>query len=174
MSKEISARNYKMLSGFGWGVGSAVINGVLDNMKSERNQNLDNYLILRPFPQFETGGKDLEELWTEYRSGFIPLAGIGIFVFGNKKDKDTRDIVRASGMIEEFEIAVKKGLKIIPIGSTGFVAKELWSSIINDFDKYYQEHTELKKEFDKLGDDSLTNEEIIKAVICIINNLNKK
>ncbi|MCD1653097.1 hypothetical protein K7J14_00030 [Treponema zuelzerae] len=61
-----------MLTGFGWGVGSAVINGVLDNMESERNQNMDNYLIMRPFPQFETHGKNLKELWVEYRKDLYP------------------------------------------------------------------------------------------------------
>lgn len=174
LSKEISSKGYKILSGFGWGVGSAVINGVLDNMKSERNQNLDNYLILRPFPQFETGTKKLPELWTDYRISFIPLAGIAIFVFGNKKAKDTGDIVSANGMQEEFDIALKSGLKPIPIGATGFLAKELWEAIIKEFDKYYPNHSDLKTEFEKLGDATLSNMDIIKTTINIINNLNKK
>jgi len=174
LSKEISSRGYKILSGFGWGVGSAVINGVLDNMKSERNQNLDNYLILRPFPQFETGAKKLPELWTEYRKSFIPLAGTAIFVFGNKKAKDTGDIVPANGMQEEFDIAIANGLKPIPIGATGFVAKDLWEQITKNFDKYYPDHPELKTEFDRLGDAALSNSDLIKTTINIINNLNKK
>lgn len=174
LSKEISSKGYKILSGFGWGVGSAVINGVLDNMKSERNQNLDNYLILRPFPQFETGTKKLAELWKEYRSNFTPLAGIAIFAFGNKKAKDTGDIISANGMQEEFDIALKNGLKPIPIGATGFLAEELWKTVNKEFDKYYPDHPELKTEFEKLGDTTLSNSELIKATINIINNLNKK
>lgn len=174
ISKELSASNYKIVSGFGWGVGSAIINGVLDNMTHERNQNLDNYLILRPFPQFETGGKNLKELWTEYRNGFIPLAGIALFVFGNKRNKDNGEIVVANGMQEEFDIAVKAGLKVIPIGATGFLAGDLWKLLIEKFDDYYPGATDLKANFEKLGDLSLSNDEIIRNVLNIINKLNKK
>lgn len=173
LSKQISSNGFKILSGFGWGVGSAVINGVLDNMKSERNQNLDNYLILRPFPQFETGGKKLSELWTEYRNNFIPIAGIGIFVFGNKMDKISGSIIAATGMLEEFKIAFNCGLKIIPIGATGFVAKELSNEIIKDFDKYYPDHPQIKILIERIDDPDLSNEEIIKTTIDIISQLNK-
>ncbi len=172
LSKVISSKGYKILSGFGLGVGSAIINGVLDNMKSERNQNMDNYLIMRPFPQFETGGKKLKELWTEYRHSFIPLAGIAIFVFGNKTEGGT--IVPAGGVQEEFDIAIKNGLKPIPIGATGFKAKELWELVYKDFDKYFPDNEDIKKEFEKLGDTALTNTELIKTTINIINSLNKK
>lgn len=174
LSKAISSKGYKILSGFGWGVGSAVINGVLDNMKSERNQNIDNYLILRPFPQFETGDKKLSELWTDYRKSFIPLAGIAIFVFGNKKGKDAGTIVPGTGMLEEFDIALKSGIKPIPIGVTGFVAQEIWKTVINEFDKFYPDHPDLKAEFMKLNDPALEKEKIIQIVINIINHLNKK
>lgn len=172
LSKAVSASNYKILSGFGLGVGSAVINGVLDNMQSERNQNLDNYLILRPFPQFETGAKKLPELWTDYRKAFIPLSGIGIFVFGNKL-KDGQ-IVSANGMQEEFEIALQNGIKPIPIGATGYLAKELSDMVIKDFDKYYGENPELKPQFELLNNPATPNSEIIKTVITIINTLNRK
>ncbi len=172
LSKEISSKGYKILSGFGLGVGSAIINGVLDNMKSEHNQNMDNYLILRPFPQFETSGKNIKELWTEYRHNFIPLAGIAIFVFGNKMENGK--IISAGGMQEEFDIAIKHGLKPIPIGATGFLAKELWEIICKDFDKYFPENKDLKNEFLKLGDSALSNVDLIKVTINIINKLNKK
>lgn len=174
LSKKLSEKSYKILSGFGWGVGSAVINGVLDNMESERVQKLDDYLILRPFPQFVTGGKNLKELWTSYRQNFIPLAGIAIFVFGNKIDKTTKDIIPANGVVEEFEIAISNGLKVIPIGSTGYVAKELWQKVIDDFDTYYPLNPELKDEFIKLGEDSATDALLIHSTINIINKLNSK
>lgn len=174
LSKQLSSAGYKLLSGFGWGVGSAVINGVLDNMKHERNQNLDNYLILRPFPQYETSSQKLPELWNEYRKGFIPLAGIAIFVFGNKKSRDTDDIITAGGMQDEFDIAVAKGLKIIPIGATGFLAKQLLEKVITNFTDYYPDHLALKAELEQIGDETVSNENIIQSVINILNHLNTK
>jgi len=174
LSNSLSHDSYKILTGFGWGVGSAVINGVLDNMETEKNQNMDNYLIMRPFPQFETKGKKLKELWTDYRKKFIPLAGIGIFVFGNKKNKTTGVIDPAGGMIEEFEIALSNGLIVIPVGATGYVAKELWQKVIDNFDTFFPNNTALISEFNKLGDSSVTNEELIKTIMNIINHLNSK
>lgn len=174
LSKEISQNSYKILTGFGWGVGSAIINGVLDNMESEKSQNIDNYLIMRPFPQFETKGKNLKDLWTDYREKFIPLGGIAIFVFGNKKNKLTGGIEQATGMIEEFEIAKKRGLMLIPIGATGFVAMELWQKVLRNFKSYFPNNLEIKDDFEKLGKSSLTNKQLIKIIIKIINNLNSK
>lgn len=174
LSKEISRNSYRILSGFGWGVGSAIINGVLDNMDQEKSQNLDNHLIMRPFPQFETKGKNIKELWTDYRKKFIPLAGVAIFVFGNKKNKTTGDIESASGMIEEFEIALSNGLKVIPIGATGFVSKDLWQKVINEFEIFFPDNLDLKDEFIKLGKSNSPHDELIKSIIKIINILNSK
>jgi len=174
LSKSLSHSSYKILTGFGWGVGSAVINGVLENMETERNQNMDNYLIMRPFPQFETKGKNLKELWAEYRKKFIPLAGIAIFVFGNRKNKESGQIEEGTGVIDEFEIAVENGVLVIPIGATGFVAKKLWDRVINSFDQYFPNHGNLFDDFKLLGDENLKNEIIIQTTIKLINNLNSK
>lgn len=174
LSKSLSHNSYKILTGFGWGVGSAVINGVLDNMETERNQNIDNYLIMRPFPQFETKGKNLKELWLDYRKKFIPLSGIAVFVFGNRKNKNTGAIEDATGVIDEFEIAVMNGVLVIPIGATGFVAKKLWEKVMTAFDQYFPNNANLIDDFKLLGDDNLDNEVIIQTLIKLINNLNSK
>jgi hypothetical protein len=174
LSRTLSKNSYKILTGFGWGVGSAVINGVLENMETERNQNMDNYLIMRPFPQFETKGKNLKELWTEYRNRFIPLAGVAIYVFGNRKNKTTGVIEEATGVIDEFEIAVKNGLLVIPIGATGFVSKTLWDKVISSFDQFYPNHSFLLEDFKTIGDQTVENSKIIEATLNIINNLNSK
>ena len=170
LSLVISSHNYKIVSGFGLGVGSAVINGVLDNMQNHRNQNLDHYIILRPFPQFIPSGKDRNVIWKEYREKFIQLAGIAVFVFGNKASgKELAD-----GMEKEFEIAIEQGLKVIPIGATGFMAEKLWNKVYSDFVTYYREKPDLKELFEKLNDRSFSPSEIIDLTIKIINRLNSK
>lgn len=173
ISLSCSKEGYKIVSGFGLGVGSAVINGVLENMQDKRNQNLDNYIIMRPFPQFPTGGKDLIQLWKEYREKFIPLAGIAVFVFGNKRNNEG-ELIIADGVEKEFEIAYKKGLKVIPIGATGGMAEELWKRVIADFDKYYGEYPTIKPFIESLGNKSITLHKHIGTVINIINQLNHK
>lgn len=171
LSKELSKSGYKILSGFGLGVGSSVINGVLENMKEKRNQNLDHYLILRPFPQTAANPDELKANWRAYRESFIPLAGIAIFVFGNKLVNGK--IMLADGLKEEFEIAVQKGLKVIPIGLTGYMAQECLNIVMADFAKYFPDTPELQSDLKLLGDNSLTEEGVIAIVIKIINSLNK-
>jgi hypothetical protein len=171
LSKQLSKENLLIVSGFGLGVGSSVINGVLENMTDKKNQNIDEYLILRPFPQFNTTTKSIKEIWKDYRVSFIPLAGVAIFVFGNKLQKN--EIVKADGMIEEFEIAVQKGLKVIPIGCTGFVSQELYEKVMNNFTTYYPDDIHLKKDFELLGSADSEPQEIISIVIKIMKQLNK-
>ena len=170
LSFAISSGNYKIVSGFGFGVGSATINGVLDNIENRRNQNTDHYIAMRPFPQFVTGTKTIQELWKEYREKFMQLVGIVLFVFGNKNGGTTL----ANGMQEEFELALAKGLKVIPIGSTGFMAEQLWKRVCNDFSTYYPNDPDLKPSFESLGSKNLSFSEIIKVTVGIIDRLNSK
>lgn len=168
LSSELSKNELKIVTGFGLGVGSAIINGVLENMENKRNKNLDYYILMRPFPQYPTGGKDLKQLWTEYRNRFIPLAGIAIFVFGNKNEG--KDL--AGGMQEEFDIAIEKGLKVIPIGATGYISEILLNNVISSFKTYYPENTQLLPLFKSLNDKGISLNEHISTTVKIINNLN--
>lgn len=129
---------------------------------------------MRPFPQVVNKGTDIKELWTNYRKKFIPLAGIAVFVFGNRRNRETGEIEPSNGMYEEFEISRDKGLKIIPIGATGFVAKEIWERVINEFDRYYPDYSNLKEDFLILGDIKNPSATILKSILKIINTLNSK
>ena len=173
LSKQIIEDKLRLVNGFGWGVGSAVINGALDAIYNKSGKFSENQLILRPFPQFKSGTKELPELWEEYREKMISQAGISIFVFGNRLKKGTKDIENANGVRLEFEIAKKQGCYLIPIGITGYMASELWKEVINNFETFYPNHLDLKDEFKKLGDESLVEDEILKNVKKIINSLKK-
>ena len=123
--------------------------------------------MLRPFPQ----GEKSKELWTDYRKDMISYAGISIFIFGNKLVDGK--LTTANGVREEFEIARKNGLVLIPIGATGFVAKEFWDLINKDFTSYFPKHPGIESNFALIGNESATNEQLIESVISIINLLNK-
>lgn len=125
LSNFLISENYKIISGFGFGIGSSIINGALDKIYESKYRHVNEYLGLFPFPQYENGEKKLAERWMENRNEMISSAGVCIFIFGNKID-DNGEIVDANGMFEEFEIAKKTGKIIIPIGSTGFTAKKIF------------------------------------------------
>lgn len=136
LSRKLISENYRVISGFGLGIGSSVINGALEEIKSSKYKRISDFLILRPFPQFITGeSKSLAEEWTEYRKDMITQSGIAIFMFGNKRMPDG-SIQIANGMLEEFELANKQNKCIIPIGITGGAAKVIYDIMENEKNKY--------------------------------------
>lgn len=134
LSKAISNDQCRVISGFGLGIGSAVITGVLEQTLMNGGRLDNDQLVLRPFPQSQSGERPLAELWTEYRHDMLAYAGVALFLFGNKLD-ETGSLVLSNGMREEFEIAVSKGLFIIPVGITGSVSAELWNEVIQTYDE---------------------------------------
>jgi len=90
---------------------------------------------MRPFPQFIKDDKERANVWTRYREAIIGKSGIALFFMGNKRNG--KETVAANGVIEEFEIALSKGVFVIPIGCSGFVAKTLWERVTADIATYY-------------------------------------
>jgi hypothetical protein len=172
LSKGIISQGFRIVNGFGWGVGSAVINGALEAIYEKPDRRSEDQLIIKPFPQFKTGEKELNELWEEYRQRMISLAGVAIFMFGNKNDKDGK-LVIAGGVKREFEIAVEKGLVPIPIAITGYVTSEIYQEITKDPSKYYKGIEWIIPLLGELTSDKLTETELISKIILIINKLNK-
>lgn len=127
LSRFLVSNDYKIISGFGLGVGSSVINGALDEIYKTKYRHVNEHLGLFPFPQHDDGEKSIAERWTDNRNQMISEAGVCIFIFGNKKVSG--EVVSASGMMEEFRIAKERGKIIIPIGSTGFAAKEIFDEM---------------------------------------------
>lgn len=168
ISKEIVINNLTVINGFGLGVGSAVINGALDAVYSTPKKFSENQLVVKPFPQFPSGGKDLKELWEEYRQNMISRAGIILILFGNKKIDDGSN-ENAKGVKREFEIALSKGLWPIPIHYTGYMASEIFHLLLKEFRDY-----KIPEQFIKdIGDLKYHKDDIEKSVAEIISLINK-
>lgn len=167
LSKELIKKNFNVVNGFGLGVGSAIINGALDAVYSEPKKYSENQLILKPFPQFPSEGKDLGELWEKYRQNMISRAGVSIILFGNKDDNGK--IINAGGVKREFEIALEHGVIPLPIFYTGYMAKEIFDMISADFSKYNLTE-ELVKDLAEL---TLHKEDFQKSVQKIVSIVQK-
>lgn len=172
LSYKIAEKEYKIVSGFGLGIGSIVINGALEYKLNSSYQNLDDLLILRPFPQIQSGVKTIPEIWTEYRKEMISKAGIAIFVFGNKLSGDG-SIIDSNGMMEEFEICLQNNVIAIPIGLTGYVSKKLWDRVTSDLNNYYPENKDLHEAIIELGSETISKDDIITNTIKAISILQK-
>ena len=130
LTKELVKRDHKIVSGFGLGVGSFVITGALEQVYMLAGKTVKDQLILRPFP-IGVGGDKHER----YREDMLSYAGIAIFLFGNK-EQDGRQ-VPASGMMQEFDIAERTGMLVLPVGCTGSAARELWERVVKAYDRYF-------------------------------------
>ncbi|HEK21208.1 MAG TPA: hypothetical protein ENO28_12225 [Bacteroidetes bacterium] len=173
LAKKIVSSGYNVVNGFGWGVGSAVINGALEAIYNKPQKSSFDQLILRPFPQFKTGKKELSELWEEYRQNMISLSGIAIILFGNKKN-DNGQIVNAKGVVREFEIAIEQKAIPIPIGKTGFAAKEIYDTVAKKFEDYYSSTPWIIPFIEEINDKNYEQDRIIETLIKIIHTINKQ
>jgi Sir2- and TIR-associating SLOG family/SIR2-like domain len=169
LSKRLIKEDLTVVSGFGMGIGSAIINGVLEQLREQNTESLDERLVLRPFPQRQTGETPIPVQWDRYRREMIPLAGIALFLFGNKFVGDK--VVLADGMRKEFDIAIEHELKILPVGATGYVADALWNEVKGKFEDYYAEP--LREPFLALGDSTLTDEQLIDKIVSTIRVLKR-
>lgn len=172
LSKKIISLNFRVVNGFGWGVGSAVINGALEAIYENPKRLSEDQLIIKPFPQFETSQKKLPQLWEEYRQRMISLAGIAIFVYGNKRDENG-EIIAANGVTREFEIALQHGLIPIPIGATGYVSQELWKAARPEIEDRFNSVPKLIALYDQLGDENKSPESLLEVIIEMLKELQK-
>ncbi len=175
LTKNILSNKCKIVTGKGKKVGDIVIDGALDYMFSTKYRHFDEYIKMRPFPlecvregiSEEEKEKAKKQRNTKYRDEMLQEAGVAVFVYGNKQDKNSASIINSTGMEDEFNIAFQRGIKPIPIGATGFMAKELWDEVINNFDEYYPSNEdnkntikEIKTLIQEIGDESLFKKQI--------------
>lgn len=173
LSKKLIDKEYKIVSGFGLGVGSAVINGALEEIYFYGKKATDEQLILRPFPQSQTGKTERAVLLDAYRHDMISLGGVAIFVFGNKLDGS--GVIPANGVRREFEIALEYGLKVVPIGATGYVAKELWAEVDAGLDRFYPGHSkDFAENFGQLGDTTLEPDILLESVLKLLDKITRR
>ncbi|TRW95254.1 SIR2 family protein [Candidatus Methylobacter oryzae] len=162
---------FRVVNGFGWGIGSAVINGALEAIYSNPEKLSEDQLVMRPFPQFASSPQDLQQLWEEYRQRMISLAGIAIFVFGNKLVDGKA--VEANGVIREFEIAVQKGVITIPVGATGYAAKTIYETVIGTPEMHYKGIEWVKQLITELSDPETPHAELAQKLVQLVKKLNK-
>lgn len=153
LASELVTQEYRITTGFGLGIGSAVINGALDVIYKTKYCHVDEHLCLRPFPQGYSDPEERAKRYAMYREDMLNDVGIAIFIFGNKAQNGS--IMNADGCKKEFEIAVSKGRFVIPVGSTGYMAQELLALVKQEPDKYsylkdYIERLETETDYKKI------------------------
>lgn len=150
LGKRLIAADQRIVSGLGLGIGATLIDGALTEIYQVQKRSLKDQLVIRPFPQSLEG----RALWKKYREDMLDYAGIAIFMFGNKK-LSNGSVILSNGMREEFEIAASKGVRLLPLGFTGYMAKELWHEIQSNKSKYYPNApSDFMEILNQLGDET--------------------
>lgn len=152
LAYRMAEEGYHIVSGYGKGVGTYVIDGVTEFCYSKNNKKLSDYITLMPFPLKSIADKNLRDTWSRYREEMIQSAGIAIFMFGNKM-KDG-NIVNADGMLEELDISKEYNLDVISLSFTGSAAKKIGDineDESNNFDQFIEVDTSVEKIIDRLN-----------------------
>ncbi len=160
-------REYRIVSGFGWGISNALLSGATERIYSERKGHFDDFLIVRPFPRYIADPLNRKEIWTQYRQEMIQRAGVALFLFGNKQVSG--EITLADGVLQEFELAKHYGLELIPVGATGFVAEKLGRQMLGNLDGRSQGYVEA---FKRLQDPVERPQELSGRIIELLDQLN--
>lgn len=134
LSKVLVQRGFRIVTGFGLGVGDAVITGAIEEVYAKRAGHLEDSLVMRPFPRANPDGQKLADLWKAYRHELLAMSGVYLAVFGNKNDGG--NVVLADGVRKEFEIAKDLGLPLVPVGATGYMAHVLWQEVFANFEAF--------------------------------------
>ncbi|CAO3350599.1 SIR2 family protein [Azospirillum palustre] len=170
LSRALIDKDLRITSGFGVGIGGAVVTGAVQQIYSTRQRSVDEQLVLRPFPIGITDLEERQKTFTRYRLELIAQAGIAVFVMGNKNVDGT--IVKADGMRNEFELAKEKGLYLVPIGASGSMSEDLWKEVYGDFDKLFPEAKQnVKKLLEKLGEPTDKPDTLLNPLLELINIL---
>ncbi|EGR0669542.1 hypothetical protein E4T17_11380 [Vibrio vulnificus] len=166
-------KNYKISSGIGLGIGNAFITGAIQGVYEYHNGHINDYINMKPFPQYIENKVERDATWEKYRFEIIGSAGVAIFFMGNKLVNG--ETLSADGVRKEFEIAHKLGLALIPIGCSGFMAKELWEEVMANVSKYYDESNgKLIEAINELGVVVEKPEQLISKIINVIDLMSKE
>lgn len=166
LSQGLIRSGYRIVSGFGLGVGNAVISGALEEIYMNPARSDPDQLTLRPFPQEVYGPTGRKEVWRRYREDMISHAGVSIFLFGNKESEDK--VVLSNGMREEFEISKANGNILIPIGATGYMAQAFWEELMESLPDNWKSSSNVVDLFTSLGDPSINLDSHLTAVLNLI------
>jgi hypothetical protein len=160
LSRTLLRNDFKIISGFGSGVGNYVLEGALNEIYLEQKTRITDQLRIYPFPVLS----ELESVHLNYRDDMISQAGTVIFLFGNKlEDIAVRE---ADGMKKEFEIARSHNALLIPVGVSGYISEQLWKDVFERYDDYF--HSREKFEwYERLGNPAAQPAELIEAILQI-------
>lgn len=123
----------RISTGVGRKLGTYITGYAHQYLAEKSIRNTHRYLSMRPFP-FHLDLSEGEKI--EYRKLMQHDCSYAIFLFGQSQhERDSKHY--SCGVYQEFLIAQELGLKIIPVGSTGYEAKIILSEVRSRINEFY-------------------------------------
>lgn len=165
LGERVIDQECRLISGMGLNIGDSVVKGALLRLYETGKLGLEKHLTIRPFPRNLPQGVVEEAFNKKYRTDMISKCGIAIFIAGT-----SRTAPESVGVLQEYELAKNLKKTPIPIGATGFAARQIWESMQTDLDAWFgfSGNAEL---FARLNDPLLGNHELIDVVFEIIQKI---
>ncbi|GMO20771.1 SIR2 family protein [Bradyrhizobium sp. TM233] len=172
LSGALIDRDLRITTGFGLGIGSAVVTGAVQQIYSTNHRSLDEQLVLRPFPIGIKDERERKATFERYREELIAQAGIAIFIMGNKISG--KEVVASDGMRAEFEIAKRRGLYLIPVGASGSMASQLWTEVMGNLSAFYPKlENKVRPLLAAVGRDTKRPSELTEPILKLVSLLSR-
>lgn len=169
LSADLIRNSFRIVNGYGLGLGNEVIAGALQELK-DLHKPVDGNLIICPFPQ---GLADSSDVWSDYREEMISLTGVGLFFMGNKIEKATGAQINSPGVRSEYEISKNHDNFLVPVGMTGYMAEELYTEQMIEINAGGTIYEAYKDIFNQLGDKSKSLDEIRDLIVKLLLKINE-
>lgn len=154
LTSHLLKQQYTIYTGYGRNFGNYLAGSSVQYMLSN-NIDIERFLVMRPFLQTMT-----PEEKEQHRRMLISDCQFAVFMYGQSPRDGS--YVNSTGMMKEFAIAKKLGRIIIPVGGTGYTAKEIWQEVANNISSYPY----LEKYIGMLGE-PLEQSGVERLVMCI-------
>jgi hypothetical protein len=149
LTSNILKYGYRICNGVGKGIGSRIV-GYASEWLIENNQPVDKRIILRS--RSFHNHKGINDTTKDYRKYTMKDSGIALFMFGQgKQEADS-----SNGVRQEFIVAKETGMKIIPLGITGYESLKIWNEIDDNISSYgylekYMQALKIETDAEKLA-----------------------
>lgn len=168
---EIIRHRFNLVSGFGVGIAEQTIMGAFRAVYECQQAQPAERVLIRPFPG-NTPAAQRPAVFTRHREDMIACVGAVVVIAGNKAGENGVPVLSA-GVEEEVQIALRLGKPVIPIGVSGHVAHQLWQEAMSMPDRFLP-GLNATTELAVLGDQDATNEQLVNAVVALIERAERK
>lgn len=155
LSNTLIAKKYKLVTGFGIGVGNYVVAGAYKNRDERSQTKVEDRVYIQPMISVEDDRLDIKN---QIREELLEKCGIVISIFGKSAPDVDREALERDGTYLEYKISKNIGKIVIPIGATGFTSRIIY----NEENAQWQEQDKI---YHVLGESTVDNGELISNIL---------